>query len=91
MVNNIKNIGKGILDNLEALEETGQTKADSKESKRVITEKSKSVKEEKSKRSFMLTASQIEKIYLLKVKFPNRDLSEMVGQSIEEFYNKNCK
>ena len=79
---------KGIMDGLEDNEEDNKKNKGSKEekSKRVKEEKSKSSKEEKKKRSFMLTNSQIEKIYLLKAKNSNMTLSEIVGQAVEEFY-----
>jgi hypothetical protein len=79
---------KGIMDGLEDSEKEVEKSKGSKEdkSKRVKEDKNKSSKEEKKKRSFMLTNSQIEKIYLLKAKNSNMTLSEIVGQAIEEFY-----
>jgi len=75
---------KGIMDGLEDNEKSKSSKED--KNKRVKEDKSKSSKEEKKKRSFMLTNSQIEKIYLLKAKNNNMTLSEIVGQAVEEFY-----
>ncbi|WP_129596254.1 hypothetical protein [Anaerophilus nitritogenes] len=71
----LKNVSTGILNGLEEMNS-------------VQEEKSKGVKEEKSKRSFMLTESQIEKIYLLKAKYKEKDLSTFVGEAIEEYYEK---
>ena len=51
-------------------------------------EESKSSKEEKIKRSFTLTESQVEKIYLLKAKNNSMTLSEIVGNAIEEYYDQ---
>jgi len=87
--------GLGILAGLNTLEnpaDTGNKKE--QESKGVKGEKNKSVKEQKSKRSFMFTASQIEKIYLLKAKHPDKDLSVIVGDAIDLYFdkiNKNLK
>jgi hypothetical protein len=77
---------KGIMDGLEDVEENKNKRSKEEKSKRVKEEENKNFKEEKKKRSFMLTNSQIEKIYLLKAKNNNMTLSEIVGQALEEFY-----
>jgi len=80
-----KDKAKGIMDGLEETEEGTQETREEK-NKRVNDEKSKSVQEEKKKRSFMLTISQVEKLYLLKAKNNDKTLSAMVGEAIEEYY-----
>ena len=67
---NIKGALEGLEDNDEEVKEG----------------KNKNSKEEKKKRSFTLTSSQVEKIYLLKAKNSDMTLSEIVGQAIDEFY-----
>lgn len=86
--NKVKDKAEGIKGIMDGLENNDKESKGSKEekSKRVKKEKSKSSKEEKKKRSFMLTNSQIKKIYLLKAKNSNMTLSEIVGQAVEEFY-----
>lgn len=85
----LKETGLGILEGLNTLE--NPTEIENKEeqkSKGIKEEKNIGVKEQKSKRSFMLTDSQIEKIYLLKSKNPNKDLSTIVGDAIELYFDK---
>ena len=78
--NKVKDKAEGIKGIMDGLKDNDEQNKNSKE------EKSKRVKEEKKKRSFMLTNSQIKKIYLLKATNNNMTLSEIVGQAIEEFY-----
>lgn len=84
--NKIRTLGTGLMEGL------GQM--DGIESGNVQEEKSNGAKEQKSKsnkktkRSFMLTDSQIECLYLLKSKNPSVDLSELVGQAIMDLYEK---
>jgi hypothetical protein len=68
--NNIKGALEGLENNDEEVKE----------------DKNKKFKEEKKKRSFTLTSSQVEKIYLLKAKNSDMTMSEIVGQAIDEFY-----
>jgi len=68
--NNIKGALEGLENNDEEVKE----------------DKNKKFKEEKKKRSFALTSSQVEKIYLLKAKNSDMTMSEIVGQAIDEFY-----
>jgi hypothetical protein len=86
--NKVKDKAEGIKGIMDGLEDNDDQNKNSKEekSKRVKEEKNKNSKEEKKKRSFMLTNSQIKKIYLLKATNNNMTLSEIVGQAIEEFY-----
>jgi len=65
---------KGALDGLEDNDE------------KVKEGKNKKSKEEKKKRSFTLTSSQVKKIYLLKAENEGMTLSEIVGKAIDEFY-----
>lgn len=81
--------GLGILAGLSTLENPADTEnKEEQKKKRVEEEKKKNIKEQKSKRSFILTASQIEKIYLLKAKNPDKDLSVIVGDAIDLYFNK---
>ena len=73
---NLNKISKGIL---EGLEDDNNLKA--KE------DKSKSVNNPKSKRSFMLTDKQIRMLYELKLELIHEDLSTIVGKAIESYYN----
>ena len=86
MNKNIKNVGAGILSGLESLNDIAIKE---QKSKTVEEPKSKKVKEEKSKRSFMLEHEHIRMLYELKQTFINKDLSVLVGESIEDYYNKN--
>lgn len=86
---------KGIMEGLEEENEEKQEvkeekKEESKEekNKRVKEEKNKEVKAPRKKRSFTLTPGQVEKIYLLKAKNNDMTLSEIVGEAIEEYYEK---
>lgn len=74
----LSSISKGILDGLDSTE----TEAiNSKE------QKSKRVKEgKKKKRSFMLTEKQIKRLYELKYDLVEKDLSTIVGEAIEMYY-----
>ena len=78
---------KGIIDGLEDSEKNSD-KVNEEKSKRADTEKNNSLKDEKKKRSFMLTESQVEKLYMLKAKNSDRTLSAMVGEVIEEYYKR---
>ena len=81
--------GLGILEGLNTLDNPADTEnKEEQKNKRVEEEKKKDIKEQKSKRSFMLTASQIEKIYLLKAKNPDKDLSVIVGNAIDLYFDK---
>lgn len=71
---NIKNKAQGIINGLENMEESKKE------------ENNKRVDKEKSKRSFMLTKEEIEKIYILKAKFQDKTLSELVGEAINLLY-----
>lgn len=83
----------GILDGLNDLEsndlESNEFESEETKSKYIKEYKSKSSLDKKSKRSFMLTERQIEMIYLLKAKNPNKDLSTMVGEAIEKYFELN--
>lgn len=89
----VKDKAKGIKGIMDGLEDDNKENKSSKEekNKRVKEEKNKSSKEETKKRSFMLTNSQIEKLYLLKAKNSDMTLSKIVGQAIEKFYESNTK
>lgn len=73
---NIKNKAQGIINGLENMEESKKE------------ENNKRVDKEKSKRSFMLTKEEIEKIYILKAKFQDKTLSELVGEAINLLYKE---
>lgn len=78
----------GILDGLNDLE-SNEFEPEETKSKYIKEYKSKSSLDKKSKRSFMLTEKQIEMVYLLKAKNPNKDLSTMVGEAIEKYFELN--
>lgn len=66
-------------------------RAEEIESKRIKEEESKGVKEEKSKkkkRSFMLTDYQIQLLYVLKGEQIDKDLSTIVGEAIELYFDR---
>ncbi|MFW5891653.1 MAG: hypothetical protein ACOCUI_05490 [bacterium] len=73
---NIKNKAQGIINGLENMEKSKKE------------ENNKRVDKEKSKRSFMLTKEEIEKIYILKAKFQDKTLSELVGKAINLLYKE---
>jgi hypothetical protein len=95
----IKNIGMGILDTLNGIKEEESNSVNIPENKEVIEEKSRNVKkirnkkiiEEKSKRSFMLTQTTIQKLNLLKLCLDDKDLGEIVEESINQYFQKNKK
>lgn len=76
-----KNIGMGILQGLESMDDISIKNDEKKEDIKVV-------KNKKSKRSFMLKDSQIEKLYELKFKYIHQDLSDIVGLAIDEFHEK---
>ena len=99
-MSSIKNIGMGILDSLSGIKEE-----DSKEllgeknntvnahksviSKNVNIHKNKTIKELKSKRSFMLSENTIHKLGLLKLCTNDKNLSMIVEASINMYFDKN--
>lgn len=83
----IKNKAQGIMDGLESMEEENKGVKEEK-SKGINDKKSKRVNKEKNKRSFMLTKDEIEKIYLMKSKFQDKTLSEIVGEAVNLLYKK---
>ena len=74
----------GILDGLNELENSTE---DSNHTTKEY--KSKFSLEKKLKRSFMLTEKQIEMVYLLKAQNPSKDLSTLVGEAIEKYFEAN--
>ncbi len=81
----VRDKAKGIREGLEDGENNTDGVKEQK-SKSIYTDKSKDIKEEKKKRSFMLPVGDIEKIYLLKGKNPDKTLSEIVSEAIKEYY-----
>lgn len=79
------NIGKGIMAGLEEMESNGVIE---QKNISVKVKKSKGIKEQKIKRSFMLTEEEIDMVYMLKMKFKKEDYSEIVGKAIREYYKK---
>jgi hypothetical protein len=85
MKNSISTLGKGVLDLFEndanaSIPETNVSKDDN----------SKTVKETKSKRSFMLTDTAVQRLNLLKLcSVDNKDLSSIVEAAINEYFEKN--
>lgn len=58
-----------------ALEGIGKNKEKPKEAK-------------KTKRSYYLTDKQIKRVLLMNAEFMNKDMSEIVGEAINEYYEK---
>lgn len=50
--------------------------------------KPKEDSDKKIKRTYMLTKEQLKALHLLKVEYPDKDLSEIVGEAIEEKLEK---
>lgn len=91
---NIKNLGKGILDSLQGMEEestdiTEEKSNDVKEEKSNTVKNTKGEKEPKSKRSFMLKETTIHKLSLLKLCMNDKDLSTIVEEAIDMYFDKN--
>ncbi len=82
-----KGKAKGIMDGLEDHEEKSNGVKDEK-SKSVNKGKNDSSKEDRKKRSFILSETQVEKLYMLKAKNKDKTLSAMVGEAIEEYYEQ---
>lgn len=85
---------EGALNSLESMDDLEtkvyKSKGVKEENNKTIKEQNnKKTDEEKSKRSFMLTHNQIKELYELKQEFINKDLSTMVGEAIDDYYNKN--
>jgi hypothetical protein len=92
--NNISGLGKGILDTLEAGEENNNVITTSEETaadgnKTVNTPSSKIVKEQRSKRSFMLKEITTQRLSLLKLCKPELDLSSIVEEAINKYFEEN--
>jgi hypothetical protein len=71
---------KGVMAGLEELEDIDKTGKD---------EKSKTVKEKKIKRSFMLLKPTIQRLDLLKLAMTDSDLSEIVEVAVNEYFERN--
>jgi len=83
--NKIKNKAQGIMDGLEEMENEADTNKENKSGKE---KKSKRANKDKSKRSFMLTEDEIKKIYIMKAKFQDKTLSEIVGEAVNLLYKE---
>lgn len=98
-MSSIKDIGVGILDTLNGIKEDKNSNLLDDKSKGVNQEnnnsskykKGKSEREVKSKRSFMLTETTIQKLNLLKLCMENKDLSTIVDESVAMYFDKNKK
>ncbi|MFL0198651.1 hypothetical protein ACJDU8_24300 [Clostridium sp. WILCCON 0269] len=106
-ISSIKDIGVGILDTLNGIKEDKNSKVLDEQSKNINNYESKGVnqesnnnpkgkknnseKEVKSKRSFMLTETTIQKLNLLKLCMENKDLSTIVDESVAMYFDKNKK
>lgn len=76
---NIKSVSSGILSGLEEMNQSDQVQEIKKEVVKVV-------KEEKIKRSYMLTEDQIDRVLLLKMKRKVKDYSIVVGEAIDFYY-----
>lgn len=56
-----------------------------KEVEKLLKEK---INDIRTKRSYMLTQSQINKVSELKIKFKNKDLIRFVGDAIDKYYDE---
>lgn len=106
-MSSIKDIGVGILDTLNGMKEDKNSNVLDEHSKDINNYESKGVnqesnnspkgkknnleKEVKSKRSFMLTETTIQKLNLLKLCMENKDLSTIVDESVAMYFDKNKK
>jgi hypothetical protein len=106
-MSSIKDIGVGILDTLNGMKEDKNSNVLDEQSKDINNYESKGVnkesnnsskgkknnleKEVKSKRSFMLTETTIQKLNLLKLCMENKDLSTIVDESVAMYFDKNKK
>lgn len=106
-MSSIKDIGVGILDTLNGMKEHKNSNVLDEQSKDINNYESKGVnqesnnsskgkknnleKEVKSKRSFMLTETTIQKLNLLKLCMENKDLSTIVDESVAMYFDKNKK
>lgn len=80
----LSEISKGILEGLN----DSESEIKEEESKRVNEQNNTRVNEDnKKKRSFMLTEKQIRLLYELKYSIVDKDLSTIVGEAIEMYYN----
>lgn len=106
-MSSIKDIGVGILDTLNGIKDDKNINVLDEQSKNINDYGSKGVnresssnskgkknnleKEVKSKRSFMLTETTIQKLNLLKLCMENKDLSTIVDESVAMYFDKNKK
>lgn len=81
-----KTIQKGN-ENIEKVVKKETNKANKSEKIKKMVKRKNS--EHKSKRSYMLTDKQVEMVYLLRAKYWDKDLSDIVGEAIEEYYKRN--
>lgn len=99
-ISSIKNLGAGILDTISGIEEQKSKAVNNEKIKSSLIQnehanKSSStisnniVKEQRSKRSFMLTETSTQKLNLLKLCMNNKDLSSIVEEAITIYFEKN--
>lgn len=85
--------GKGILNGLNEINEMEEEQEKSKEEKnsknKDTKDNEKKSKIAKKKRSFMLKEDQIERLYMMKAKDRNKNLSQLVGAAIDLYYEEN--
>ncbi|ARC83076.1 hypothetical protein U732_69 [Clostridium argentinense CDC 2741] len=95
----VENVGLGILENLNSAntENPKRVKKEISQSvsedinNNVKTQKSKSVKEVRSKRSFMIKETSIKKLEVLKLVLDNAELSTIVEDAIDNYFEENSK
>lgn len=73
---------KGAFSGLQEAEEINVV--DNKDKKIKTKKEVKKDDEKKVKRTYMLTTEQLKALHLLKVEYPDKDLSEIVGVAIKE-------
>lgn len=90
-VSSIKNIGAGILDSISGIEEQKSKVVNNEKSEIKEIPDNNKVKEQKGKRSFMLSETTTQRLNLLKLCMNNKDLSSIVEEAIEVYFEKNKK
>lgn len=89
-ISSIKNIGAGILDTISGIEDQ-KSKVVNNEKSEIKDAPNNKVKEQKGKRSFMLSETTTQRLNLLKLCMNNKDLSSIVEEAIEVYFEKNKK
>lgn len=91
MKNSISNLGKGVLNLLEDDQPVNADNNANTETSDTKQKNSKTVKEIKSKRSFMLKESTVQRLNLLKLCSTDKDLSTIVEDAINKYFEENKK